>query len=404
MSSRRGRRALLVAGSCLAALLLAEAALRLAVDPAGRVLGRELPPVPVIPAGWRPDPDADRRPRAIPGGREVTRGDLEGLVREDSRLGWAPREGSRSANGWWQSDALGARRRGEVARARPAGERRVLLFGDSYAQGHGLPQEETLAALLDARPGLEVLNFGVSGYGVGQAYLRHEGLPADLEADAVLLLLVPTADLWRDVNVLRALAGWESYALAPRFARGADGALQVVASPYRDLAELLGDNALGLAPRLRDHLRAHDRLYDPWRHEARLLSGASLVSRLVQAGLASAPSLDGAALLEPGSEALDVTDELVALWRAAAEGSGRRLLVAVLPVVTDVEAYRTDPEFARRWDALVERLGARADTLDLMPSLLGGEPIDVAFDLGHYGPKVQRRLAAALEPALVSPR
>ena len=397
---RMRRRMLLALGSTLLSLLAGEGLLRLCVErsPAsyGRLFGHELPPHRVVPSSYRPDPEADRQVRKIVGGLEVTRGDIEGVMREDPVLGFAPREQSASARGWWQTNSLGARRRADPGSSWHG--KRVLLFGDSYAQGHGLRQAETLGALLDSQRGLEVLNFGVSGYGVGQAFLRYQGLPDDLAADTTMLLLVPSADLWREVNTLRSLAGWESYVVVPRFSLEA-GSLRRVESPYADLAEMLRENRHGLAPRLRDHLRAYDRLYTPWRHENHLVSRWSIISKLVQGHFAPVLEFDAPALLAPGSEAMEVTMALVSAFRHAVEARGQAFVVAVLPVITDVAAYADDPAFARLWDVTLDAVRARAHTLDLMPVVSPG-PLDVAYDLSHYGPKVQRRLAAALVPEL----
>ncbi len=55
-----------------------------------------------------------------------------------------------------------------------AGLRRVLLLGDSFGEGVGVPYEETFAGLLQARlgPGYEVLNASVASYSPKLYYLR----------------------------------------------------------------------------------------------------------------------------------------------------------------------------------------------------------------------------------------
>lgn len=62
---------------------------------------------------------------------------------------------------------------------KPAGRKRVLVLGDSYAFGWGVEAEETAAKVLEARlPGVEVLNGACSGWGTRQEleFLREEGL------------------------------------------------------------------------------------------------------------------------------------------------------------------------------------------------------------------------------------
>lgn len=53
-----------------------------------------------------------------------------------------------------------------------ANQGRVLFFGDSYVQGYGLSDDETLPWIVQKRhPGLEVSNYGTGLYGTYQSYL-----------------------------------------------------------------------------------------------------------------------------------------------------------------------------------------------------------------------------------------
>jgi hypothetical protein len=82
-----------------------------------------------------------------------------------------------------QTNALGFRDR-DHAIARPAGTARIALIGDSFLEALQVPFEETAGALLEAklnadagRSGAghhEVLNFGISNFGVGQYLLLWE--------------------------------------------------------------------------------------------------------------------------------------------------------------------------------------------------------------------------------------
>lgn len=74
-------------------------------------------------------------------------------------------------------------RGGPVTLDKPAGVRRVLVLGDSYAFGFGVAEADTIAAQLEAKlgslyPGVQVLNMGVPGYQTGQqeVQLRRTGL------------------------------------------------------------------------------------------------------------------------------------------------------------------------------------------------------------------------------------
>ncbi len=76
----------------------------------------------------------------------------------------------------------------ETTRERRRGQRRVLLFGDSFTAGEGVSNRFRFGDLLERRvPDLQVLNFGLPGSGTDQQYLAFREFARDLEADALLL-------------------------------------------------------------------------------------------------------------------------------------------------------------------------------------------------------------------------
>lgn len=69
---------------------------------------------------------------------------------------------------------LGFRGRHPVADEVASEARRIILSGDSFTFGYGVGDEDTWGAGLARRFGhVEVLNMGLGGYGVDQAYLRY---------------------------------------------------------------------------------------------------------------------------------------------------------------------------------------------------------------------------------------
>ena len=84
----------------------------------------------------------------------------------------------------------------EIAVPKPAGQKRVLVLGDSVTFGSGVPEEQSFSRRLEstlrqqlACP-VEVVNAGVSGYGTVEEadYFTHEGL--EVEPDVVLIYYV----------------------------------------------------------------------------------------------------------------------------------------------------------------------------------------------------------------------
>ncbi len=101
----------------------------------------------------------------------------------DPELGWRMRPGSSFV---WDVDGFKARYLADREGFRtgsdqpPAGERRIVLVGDSFLWGFGVPYEATCGHLLEsALPGTTVDNLAMVGFGLDQIWqtLRHHALP-----------------------------------------------------------------------------------------------------------------------------------------------------------------------------------------------------------------------------------
>lgn len=97
-----------------------------------------------------------------------------------------------------KTNSFGARDR-EFERSKPPGTLRIVVMGDSYAFGQGVAMEEAFPKVIEralaARlPGtrVEVINFGVQGYSLGQAVSRFIADAAAFSPD--IALLAPIAD------------------------------------------------------------------------------------------------------------------------------------------------------------------------------------------------------------------
>jgi lysophospholipase L1-like esterase len=150
----------------------------------------------------------------------------------DPVFGWELRPG---AEAWWTREGralvrvngAGQRDR-ERTLAKPPGTWRLALLGDSVVEAVQVPLEETFGQLLERRLGscpalagraVEVLNFGVAGYGTAQEYLTLTHRALDYTPDAALLVFFGGNDV---ANNLRALDGNRE---RPFFLLGADGEL-----------------------------------------------------------------------------------------------------------------------------------------------------------------------------------
>src|SRR5439155_10640392 len=113
----------------------------------------------------------------------------------DPELGWAPRAGGGEGELRW--DSAGSRiARAPLARERREGVARAVAAGDSFTLGLEVGALEAWPALVEAgRPGLEVANLGMAGYGIDQALLRLERDGLALAPDEVWFGFLPGATL-----------------------------------------------------------------------------------------------------------------------------------------------------------------------------------------------------------------
>jgi hypothetical protein len=179
--------------------------------------------------------------------------EVRGYSLKPGMEGWYRKEGAAFVR--INSDGLRDR---EHAKPKQAGTLRVAVVGDSYAEAFQVGQDKAFWSVMEKKladcPALagrqvEVINFGVSGYGTAQELLTLREKVWDYSPDVVLLAVTTNNDI---SDNLRALKGTDEI---PYFVlRGDQLALD---NSFRDTASFrLRDSALNRLGRwLRDHLR-----------------------------------------------------------------------------------------------------------------------------------------------------
>jgi len=135
--------------------------------------------------------------------------------RLDDRRGWAPRP---DVEGWWTKEGKAYIRNNRAGfrdrdhdPAKPGGVFRLAVLGDSFTEARALPLEETFWSVagrgLGACPALdgtavEVLNFGVSGYGTAQQLITLRDHVLAYGPDVVLLAFYSGNDVWNNNRAL----------------------------------------------------------------------------------------------------------------------------------------------------------------------------------------------------------
>ena len=157
-------------------------------------------------------------PADLPVSLPELRGEIEHYLKQqdessiiyDPMLGWAYRPNTiRQHRGPFTVNSAGLRSQREYSEAPPADTLRIALFGDSFTAGDSVSDDETWGHQLEMKlnqAGIraEVLNFGVGGYGMDQAFLRWQHMGRDYSPDIVIFGF-QAENINRNVNIFTRL-------------------------------------------------------------------------------------------------------------------------------------------------------------------------------------------------------
>ncbi len=312
----------------------------------------------------------------------------------DAELGWTVRPNGRLP--LYRANSQGIRADVEYAPEPPPGVLRIAAFGDSFVHGTEVGNADTWPARLAAlRPGLEVLNFGVGGYGVDQAWLRwrRDGRPF---SPAIVLIGFMTEDVHRSVNRFRPFQAPRHLEprAKPRFALR-EGRLVLLPNPlpgldaYREL--------LAREPEVIERIGEDDAFYEAlWQPAPLAALPSARLLRFARHSLSPTRTLvDGR--LNPRSEAFEVTARVIEAFHDEALAEGSLPVVVLLPTRTDFERRREGREDARA--PLRDRLeGGGIATLDALDCFERPRILRTLVFMkgGHYGAPTNRVVARCL--------
>ncbi len=131
--------------------------------------------------------------------RLLSSGDIETTIHPF--LGWIPHPNFVKEDR--RHNAQGIRANKEYGLQKSPDTIRIAVFGDSFTYGKEVGNDETWPANLEKLdPHLDVINFGVNGYGIDQAYLRYILEGKTYNPDIVILAFIMD-NTARNVNVFR---------------------------------------------------------------------------------------------------------------------------------------------------------------------------------------------------------
>jgi hypothetical protein len=305
----------------------------------------------------------------------------------DERLGWVINPGRQTADGLYFSSVEGLRSpRPGVTFADRRPRHRVALVGDSFTFGLEVSYEQAWGARLEQALGgdVQVLNFGVDGYGIDQAYLRYIRDVRPWRPDVVIFGLI-THDLYRSMAVYSFVSfpGWPFPFAKPRFVADGDR-LALLNVP------LPSPRAILAAPAIRDlpfieydrAYRAEDWIWHP-------LDRSYLYRFLTSAYRGwSTPDPRGA-----DAQVMALNREIVRAFLRDVRADGAIPVVVYFPSRLDFRIRARKPA----WQSLAQTMLREAGIAhtDLTSCLVGLDPAD-RFGPGHYAPGGNAAVAECL--------
>lgn len=328
----------------------------------------------------------------------------------DPQLGWTNRPSVPDYN------AAGMRADRDYALDPPDGVLRIALFGDSFTHGNEVTREQSWAAQLESllnRRGIkaEVLNFGVGGYGIDQAYLRWQLQGRQYQPDIVLLGFV-AVDVDRMVSLywkfqpnVFITPGANPFT-KPRFVLDGD-TLRLINSPTVQPDHL--PDFLANFPN--SDLAPYEAAFDPddyqdrWWLNSNLLAIIDALHRYLVLDPARSPAfqLDLTRTAKPPSAENDgdaLAAALIQQWADEASADGSRFMIVDLPLQSAVAAYQADQPL--EYQTLLDDLSNRyewIETLDAFPTTDLGAQFSAG---GHYSPQGNRLIAERIADYLAA--
>jgi lysophospholipase L1-like esterase len=263
----------------------------------------------------------------------------------------------------------------EVAGEKAPGTLRLLVVGDSYAEGLQVPWEDLLSTRLERRlnddpgPTVEVINAGVSGYGTADELLLLEKLGWSLKPDLVLIAFCIHNDVGN--NLERPLYDFST-------------------QPPRRLEAPPPSSASFAVLRTKEFLSRHSQLYQLVRDRTAGLRGDDLTLKLgvrrpggnaVAGGGPRRGGLDYTSWFSESqprelARGLEYTRQIIRRIRDEGGDTGARVMAVWIPIRDQVSD--------KRWESLQGKLGLSPasrtrpqELLNAMASALGIESVDL---------------------------
>jgi hypothetical protein len=317
---------------------------------------------------------------------------------DDPDLGWAIAPNGEGGEGLYASNAAGIRSNVDYPLSPQPGTIRIALFGDSFTHGDEVPYQDTWGYQLQEllrEQGIdaEVLNFGVPGYGMDQAYLRWQILGQEYAPDIVLFGFQPE-DVGRNVNLFRMLLYPETGIplSKPRYILE-DGSLTLVNYPTIPLAEI--PDTIASFPD--SPLAAYETFYheddysETWWQRSRLLAVAQYV---IETKITDTHHLKMLDLYALDGDPAQLTFAIIQAFEKDVEAHGAQFVIVHLPAKGDLQ--RISDGRPLEYGDLFAYLDENHRVVHTEEGLSTYSENDLFEGLGHYSTLGNRVVAAAV--------
>jgi len=337
--------------------------------------------------------------------RRWLRMDERGRDAVDPIVGWRYRAGF--SNGRNSINSHGLRSLREYEATAPAGVLRVAAFGDSFVYGNEVVDANAWASIVEVLfDDIELLNYGVGGYGLDQALLRYRSEGDALSPEIVLIGFIAD-DIRRVTNVYQRFASTRSGVFTkPRFMLEANDELTLLPPPIRhteDWVPILDD------PGIVREWGEHDQWYEPLVYDNPLYDYSALVRLLstiwirLENRYLDPDRLFIGERFNESAEAYRLQMEILKEFAQDVRANGAFPIVLVLPSRGELTAHLNgEPAvYAPLLDDLTAAGITHWDASEAFPEVPIGPRVNEWFAPGgHYSPTGNRLVAAWLGPRL----
>lgn len=264
----------------------------------------------------------------------------------DPNLGWRPQPNLSDGPNVINEHAL--RNDAKYTVEPPLNVVRIAAFGDSFVYGSGVNGDEAWPSVLEQlTEDIEVLNYGVPGYGPDQAYLRFV-LEGRNFGPQITIFGVTTPSLRRILTRSAVFTASPHFIAKPRFILGADENLVLLPNPIRQLSDA---NRYLEDPSALRQFGEFDYWYEPLMYENLLFQYSatarafiSVWSNVKRRYLDSERPLignPGLGVFNSSSRAFRILQKILESYRAIAKSWGAHPVIVILPDGYSVQRSRS---------------------------------------------------------------